>query len=422
MAILKNLWLRGGSQKLAGAVLYTRKGETIARELAASVSNPRTTAQMSQRVKLANVVNFYRISAGWMRGAFENKTEKQTDYNAFVSANLTGSQVYLTKQQANVGAAVIAPYRIAQGTLNPINWTNVDTELPTSDLYVGNLELSAATTVGELSQALIANNALAAGMQLSLIQYIQQTDDNGTPYAVCRAYEMIINPTSNQLVNAYIPTALLVKSAGANASLAVNTANFTGGFALLLSRTEGAVIKVTTASVILTSDNTYYASYTTDAAKQSAINSYGEGNDIFLSSAIAGQMGGSYATNANVLSIVIGGQTILNGGTWPELIEDGTPISVRFSAQVTPAEGDRILLRQNLNVYNFSFPVTSTAGTATTTVQYAHTGDVEIERPTTQTRVITLEITAGGKQYTFTAYQLPTDTGDGGGSGEGISG
>lgn len=421
MAILKNLWLRGGSQKLAGAVLYTRKGETIARELAASVSNPRTTAQMSQRVKLANVVNFYRISAGWMRGAFENKTEKQTDYNAFVSANLTGSLVYLTKQQANVGAAVIAPYRIAQGTLNPINWTNVDTELPTSDLYIGNLDLSATTTVGELSQALMDKNALEAGMQLSLIQYIQQADDSGTPYAVCRAYEMIINPTSNQLVSAYIPTTILVKSAGANAALAVNTANFTGGFALLLSRTEGAAIKVTTASVILTSDNTYYASYTTDAAKQNAITSYGEGNDIFLSSAVAEQMGGSYATNANVLAVVINGQTILNGSQWPESITDGSSVYVRFSAPITPAAGDKFIFRQNLNVNTFTFPIASTAGVATTLVEYNHDGDVIVNRPTTNTRIITLEITAGGQQYTFTATQLPTDTGDGGSSGGGLS-
>ena len=69
------MWLRGASKKLGGTVLYTQGGRTLQRELAPEVKNPKTPAQMGQRVKWANLVAFYRANAGWMPKAFENKRQ-----------------------------------------------------------------------------------------------------------------------------------------------------------------------------------------------------------------------------------------------------------------------------------------------------------------------------------------------------------
>lgn len=92
MAKIKSLWLRGSSQRLGGAVTYMLKGVQIARELAAKVDNPRTPKQMNQRVKLANVVAFYRANRPWMeRLAFETKKQNWSTYNAFVSANFAAN-------------------------------------------------------------------------------------------------------------------------------------------------------------------------------------------------------------------------------------------------------------------------------------------------------------------------------------------
>lgn len=301
---------------MAGAVLYSRMGETIARELAASVANPRTTAQMSQRVRLANVVNFYKVSAKWMRGAFESKAENQSDYNAFVAANLTASLVALTKSQAATGATVVAPYKISQGSINPISWSNTGTTLPVSDLYVGDLTITGTTTVGQFSAALEAANNLLDGMQLSLIQYIQQVDAQGTPYVTCRAYEVVLNSANNQLLSSYMPIDILAVSTGANPALSVNTSDFTGGFAVILSLTTGTTIKVSSANVILTSDNTYYDSFTTAAVQQAAIDSYGTGTEIFLSSVSANQQS-TPATAQSIISVMIGGTTYTSQSTPP---------------------------------------------------------------------------------------------------------
>ena len=62
MAVLQNMWLRGAKKKLGGTVLYTQGGRTLQRELAPEVKNPKTPAQMGQRVKWANLVAFYRAN------------------------------------------------------------------------------------------------------------------------------------------------------------------------------------------------------------------------------------------------------------------------------------------------------------------------------------------------------------------------
>lgn len=405
MAILKNLWLRGGSQKLAGAVLYTRKGETIARELAASVSNPRTTAQMSQRVRLSNVVNFYKVSAKWMRGAFESKAEKQTDYNAFVAANLTASQVALTKSQAATGAAVVAPYKISQGSINPISWSSTGTTLPTSDLYVGDLTITGTTTVGQFSAALEAANNLMDGMQLSFIQYIQQVDAQGTPYVTCRAYEVVLNSANSQLLSSYMPIDILAVSAGENRALAVNTSEFTGGFAMILSLTTGTTIKVSSANVVLTSDNTYYASFTTAAVQQAAIDSYGTGTEIFLSSSSANQSS-TPSLAQSILSVTIGGTVYrAQTGSIPASTYAGAAITIKMASAVSSSAVVSVSSTRVVSPQGQDNVISSISGDTITATGYAYTGAED---------VIIMRVTIDGNEYEID-FRTPGSESSGGG-------
>ena len=205
MAILKSLIVRGGRKQIGGMVLYTRNGETIARELAAQISNPRTPAQMEQRVKLrvklSNLVSVYRANSAWMRGAFEAKKARESDYNAFVSANVDNNQVYLSKSDVASGAAVVGPYKITSGSLPVIETILNGADLVTN-LYVGALTIGPETTIGELSTALLANNnGLEEGMQLSVIINLQlAAAGSGVPYISVRTYEMIISTQSTVLI------------------------------------------------------------------------------------------------------------------------------------------------------------------------------------------------------------------------------
>lgn len=291
MAVLKNLVMRGASQRLGGMVLYQLKGQTLARELAPAVTNPRTPAQMDNRVRLQNVVSVYRANRAWMAGAFENKKERESDYNAFVSANLSNSQVAFTKEQAAAGAAVAAPYQISSGSLGSIEQSVTDSVLETN-LYLGNMDITPATTVGEFAAALIANNNnIVQGMQLSLILNIQQVNQvTGIPYIITRAYEVLLNPSSAELLSAYMPGSILSAGASADSPLTADLSDEGSGTAsFILSHTVSATTRVSEQSMVQYGDTGIYSQYTSPAAVAAAVASYGENEINFLDSNSAGE-------------------------------------------------------------------------------------------------------------------------------------
>ena len=291
MAVLKNLVMRGASQRLGGMVLYQLKGQTLARELAPAVSNPRTPAQMNNRVRLQNVVSVYRANRGWMAGAFENKKERESDYNAFVSANLSSSQVAFTKAQAAAGAAVAAPYQISSGSLGSIEQQVSESELQTN-IYLGTLTFDLATTVGDFAAAVIANNnGIVQGMQLSLILNIQQVNQaTGIPYIITRAYEVLLDPQSQELLSAYYPAGILSAGGGADNILYADLSEQGSGAAsFILSHTVSATTRVSEQSMLQYGDTSIYSMYTSPAAVAAAVASYGENEINFLDSNSAGE-------------------------------------------------------------------------------------------------------------------------------------
>lgn len=291
MAILNSSMFRGARKQAGGWVLYKVGGQTIAREVASQVSNPRTPAQMDNRVRLQNVVSVYRANRGWMKGAFENKKEKESDYNAFVSANLSSSQVAFTKQQAASGAAVAAPYKITSGSLGSIEQQVSESELQTN-IYLGTLTIDQATTVGQFAAAVIANNNnIMQGMQLSLILNIQQVNQvTGVPYIITRAYEVIIDAASTELLSAYYPDGLLASEGGQDNILYADLSDQGSGAAsFILSHTVSATTRVSEQSLLQYGSLAIYNSYISAAAIADAVASYGENQINFLDSNAAGE-------------------------------------------------------------------------------------------------------------------------------------
>lgn len=297
MAIVRNMWMRNTRQQVAGAVLYNLKGQTIQREKAANVANPRTTAQMDQRVKLANLVNFYRANKAWMaKGAFESKKQTWSDYNAFVSANIDGNEIALTKQQATEGQCIVSYYQVTKGTLPSfvVQQNNDAVELVFS-------AASAPATWGDLSKALIASYpGIQNGDQLSIIRYINKMDDNDRIYASVNPFEKNLDIDSTETL------ATLMAGVTFAATGATFTPTFVGtngvGISVCASRSVAGAIKVNDSFVVLYG-LTFYNDAITDAALQEAIASYGGSSVNFLdngtiglsSSADNSQSGGSGA-------------------------------------------------------------------------------------------------------------------------------
>lgn len=299
MAVLQNMWLRGAKKKLGGTVLYTQGGRTLQRELAPEVKNPKTPAQMGQRVKWANLVAFYRANASWMPKAFENKKATQSDYNKFMSLNASSSRIYLTKEQARQGACVVDSYRVSDGTLQPVDIFPTEQNWVTN-LYLAGLDkLDATTTLAAFSNALLSSNAgLRSGDQLSFIR-VTQLFNNTTdiPYVQVRAYELLINEQGTGLLKDFWPIELIGLGAEQETpALMVKNNNKQGGFALIVSRTQGGRVLVSPSQITQVNMADVINQYSSSAALQAAIDSYGRGDDVFLDSKDANAIGNNPTT------------------------------------------------------------------------------------------------------------------------------
>lgn len=307
MAILKSLIVRGGRKQIGGMVLYSRKGETVARELAAQVSNPRTPNQMQQRVKLSNLVSVYRANMAWMAGAFENKKSRESDYNAFVSNNIANQAVALSKGDVDSGAAVVAQYVISSGSLPKIEATLNGTNL-TSNIFLGAFTMTSQTTIGDLSAAIINNNnGIVAGMQLSVIVNLQLAmAGTGVPYVSVRAYEIIINTEDTTPVTDAVPDGILTATGVTNKVLTLDTSTLgDGAGAFILSQSTGGTTRVSSQSLVFFGSNAVYRSYSSPAAWSRAMASYGESEVTFLNSSSAGSAQ-SVETTLALLGVSIG--------------------------------------------------------------------------------------------------------------------
>lgn len=340
MAVIANMWLRGAKKRLGGTVLYNQRGRTLQRELAPEVSNPRTPAQMSTRVKWANLVNFYRANRFWMSRAFENKKQTQSDYNKFMSLNVSGSRIYLTKDEAAAASCVCYPYQVSDGSLQQIE-VYVSGQNWVTNLYTGDLtEITETTTVGALSQALLgANPGLMSRDQLSFIRCTQLTNNStANPYIQVRAYEMLLDTSSTELVKDYMPLDLLtvLQIQGMNA-IGVHPAGKMGGFALILSRSQGGRILVSPSYLTMVGMDSMITTYSSTAQLNKAMNSYGVKESIFLSSDNADPT----TTPANTLSLMAvrfaeTGQWYYAGTTFPGDVNVAIGgLSFQFNQDVT---------------------------------------------------------------------------------------
>lgn len=292
MAIVKNFWLKNQTKKLAGAVIYQAMGQTRSRELAAEVSNPRTVDQMSQRVKWANLVNFYRTNKSWMKFAFETKPTNRTDYNQFMSLNVSSSRIYLPKGIASQGGCVVDSYVMTQGSLGSIEINRGGGGWQTNLYLPADFTITPTTTVGEVAAALISlNPALREGDQLSFIRLTQQTNSNtGVPFVVVRKYEVILNSSDFRFFYQFMPSEYITDESVENVNcLAVIDSGNAGGFLLILSRTTGGKTYVSTQSVVVANNDALIQAYSSQNALQAAIDSYGESTEPFLTSTTAEQ-------------------------------------------------------------------------------------------------------------------------------------
>ena len=184
--------------------MYVRNGEQIVRQRKNSSNYgegaSRTASQQTNRVKWSNLVNFWKVVSPFLKQAFYNKLQTQTDYNRFMQLNKPEARVNLKKQEAENDAVVADSFIMSEGTFSKV----------TDSLYMsGNtcwlstnlkhsIEITQNLSWGQVSQNIIDNNSeWQDGDNIALLVLVKYTDPmNGFPHLTPHYYESTIDSTS----------------------------------------------------------------------------------------------------------------------------------------------------------------------------------------------------------------------------------
>lgn len=163
--------------KVGDIVLTRLAGEQVARARNRSPKNPKTTKQMAQRAALATCVEFYtRGVKNLFKFAFESKKPSESDYNAFVRANIGIIPVQSHKSLVE-NASVFGPIIMSQGSLTEpgftLNQSTGDAEIFCTKLVAA----GSALTIGQLSKAIADYNGLQDGDIITFVVITANSDE-----------------------------------------------------------------------------------------------------------------------------------------------------------------------------------------------------------------------------------------------------
>lgn len=299
----KHNMLLGYARGKVGSLVFSRlKGQQITKAHNPRPANPKSLQQQTQRTRIGALVNFFRSAIALLDHSFCDRPVTWSSYNAFISANLTGSFAWLTRAMIDNGGAVVCPYRISKGGMPPIQVTGTGDNSVTNIALGSLVNISNATTVATLSQALVDNNPnILMGDQLSYVSFIQSTLVDGTPQVRTVLYEMTLDGTDTRYVRDFLPAQA---TAVRNGCLAHGSHVADGGFAWILSRRANGRLDCSTQSIILNS-TTLYDTLSSVVAEEAAVATYDPSPEPFLVPEGTGTSGTDDTTPS--VSVVIAG-------------------------------------------------------------------------------------------------------------------
>lgn len=262
------------SGKVGELMFVQTKHGTIVYEAPTVKKTPRRSEQqMGTRTQWANLGATYMMFDGTLKRGFEALPTNMSVYNAFVQANLGVVKVYITKAMRLNGGCVLAPYQITRGSLPSIGMSVNGSGVVVSDLALGSLQIDAQTTVGQFSQAIIANNAgWQVGDQLTFFLGRQTVDPvTSIPRATLTPNKVVMDPVDET------PLWNVVSADGfssVDGYLGMSAVLLAGAAVWVHSREAGqGQLKVSTQFFYV--ENAALASYQTSAALMASANSYG---------------------------------------------------------------------------------------------------------------------------------------------------
>lgn len=273
-----------------GSMNFRRKdGEIVAAQRATTNSSKGDGASYAQRlhrIRIANIANIYRAIALIEKRGWENKGANQSDFNMFSKFNLANSPVFLTKQEAELGAAVVAPYAVSRGSLSPTNGRYTGGTIFNFGLSIGEGAIDWDTiTIPDLSARIIENNkGWEYGDKLSacVCHQITRTISGVTIPQVEVVYlEITLDANSEQLVSDMGNWDAMQLDAAND-----HTLQFLDGgdaaFVIHSRETAGKLLTSEQDMVLLNEFSELFVKYSGAAQREAAMQSYGYKDAVLL--------------------------------------------------------------------------------------------------------------------------------------------
>lgn len=131
----RNFLLGTSAGKLGDMVFYRAGGEQRTRTRVVP-KNPKTIAQMTNRLSMLNLTSMFRSLKPVLESSFPTKKSNQSAYNAFVSANKASNPYYIRKADLEEGYVVPFGIALSKGNIgltlqpNAVSWSGHPDDSP----------------------------------------------------------------------------------------------------------------------------------------------------------------------------------------------------------------------------------------------------------------------------------------------------
>lgn len=282
MAILKS-GLGTFSGKIGGIRAWESNGRTIVASYDVKCKNPKTEAQMKQRLKLINILNNYRVLKPALLENFEGIAGNRNAATFFRKYNLRQKPVWLTKTDALYHKVVLAPYCVSQGIITPIEYSLSSAGL-TSNIELGTTVKEVTTDVTNLAYAILQNHEdWSNGDTLQIVAMRQSLKDNlksDSSRAEMEAVTLIMTTGKNQPLDSVVGVNHLksmgITIANHDGRLGIDISNrsdYVYALALVHGRGTGIKRLLSTQNLVL-SDTSIYDHYASSEQMVEALKSY----------------------------------------------------------------------------------------------------------------------------------------------------
>lgn len=357
-----NLFLSQGRGKVGSVVFSVVKGQQIERVYNPQPANPRSYAQQAQRALLANMTKFYkRGTQNFYKFAFEDRTARESDYNAFARNNMQQG-VYLTKElYDNPACPALGDYILTKGSIAH----SLKLVIQGDHVLLLPKLTTAITTIGQLSSVIIGSQPnIQEGDIMTIViaesDFLPGNTLLGSTPPGWVTIQFYLNPSDTTLLTAAGLTCEEEATSGNGYFIctdinAVDRASFA---ALTISRPTAAGLKVSDTTIVVSPAAAVLIDWNRgEYAKRNAAVSWGGNPEAFLAggqldvlpdlSAVTvgalsntpyayglgrvGWNGTEYSVAVTLAGISL--RTTAQGADYKLVIYDATPYDINISAE-----------------------------------------------------------------------------------------